>query len=217
MASWRRSAVMLGAVAAFVGAVATPCFGKSGNAVIVETAPLRGMMGHPALRAELLSARAFAVGAAFESADAPSERQDFKDQTRTLNLDGLWYPVGAPSANARSWQGAPFLGAGLGWEEADIGRERPRDAVTWARTASDESHDRWVNHDSYLTATQTVGYRVASTRLVTASLRLMRDEVLMANSRVERDSVYSRDPDLSGEGRKAVMTRIVLHAGLLFE
>lgn len=190
---------------------------KEGSAFILETAPLRGMMGHPAVRAELVAARALAVAAAFESSDAPSEREDFKDRTRAFGLDGIWYPAGTRAPQSRTWEGAPFLGLGLGWEESEIGRQRRRDAVTWARTAPGETHDLWVNHDTYLTATQSLGYRVASSRLMTGSLRLVRDQVLSSSSRVERDSVFSRDPDLSGVGRKPVTARLVLHVGLLFE
>lgn len=191
--------------------VLTPLgWGAESRPLVLEVAPLRGVMGHPSLRGEVGLYPRATLGARVESSDGRSERDGFKDRRRSFGIDGAWYPWGVKVSG-------PFLGAGLIWEEADIGRQRRRDGVTSQRSTADQSHDLWVNHDAYLAAEQAVGYRIVSGEIMTMSLRLSRDETLHQRSRVERDTIYSLEPDLDSRGRAAVVMRIGLFAGILLK
>jgi hypothetical protein len=182
--------------------------------VILEAAPLRSVMGHPAVRLEVLPVPFAGVALGYETSDAPSERADYRDTRSATTLEGLWYPQIARAAARGS---GPFVAAGLSYEQAAVGRERQSDSVTWVRTTSNDGRDLWVNHDTYLATTQAVGYRFVANGLVTAALRLERNETMQQSSRVERDQVVSRDPDLTSDGRAPVTTRLVLHAGVLLK
>lgn len=174
---------------------------------VVEAAPLKGALGQLALRGEVGVARMLALGATVDQTSARSERHGYVDTARSLGGELVWYPLDA----ARPM----FLGAGLGLEWADVGREEVRDAQTWMRTQGDQRHDRWANEDTYVSWTQTVGYRLFGGRWLTGSLRFVRDELLTSSSHVRKDDVFSEDIDLSTRGREPVRHRLGLHCGIV--
>jgi hypothetical protein len=174
---------------------------------VVEAAPLKGALGQLSLRGEAGIARTLALGVGVDQTSAKSERHGYVDTARSFGGELVWYPLDA----ARPL----FLGAGLGLEWADVGREEVRDAQTWMRTQGDQMHDRWANEDTYLSWTQTVGYRLFGGRWLTGSLRFVRDELLTSSAHVRKDDVFSQEIDLSTRGREPVRHRLGLHCGIV--
>ncbi len=175
---------------------------------ILEVAPLQGFVGQPALRFEHLFWPRVGLSAAYESWTTPSERDDFTDRHGAFDLTALYYPMGLSSYPV-------FLGAGLRAEQATIGRQRARDIVTWARTDADEVDDHWVNHDVYVSVTQTIGYRLLAARLATVSFRMVRDDLISTSSSNDTSGVVDGSPAaLATRGRDPVTLRFMLHAGL---
>ncbi len=173
---------------------------------LLEAAPLRGLLGQLALRGEVTFLGKLALGGGYEQFATASERDGYHDAHAAQSAELLFYPLG--------FQEFPvFLGAGLRRETADIGRQRLRDTNSWARTNTDELYDRWTNRDTYLSTTQSLGYRLLRLGLATASLRLQRDELMSTDARVARDDVKSYDPNLASRGRKTVVSSLLLHAG----
>jgi hypothetical protein len=195
----------LALMAASAAAYAVPA--AQAPRAVVEAAPLKGALGQLSLRGELGIARMLALGVVVDQTAATSERHGYVDTARSLGGELLWYPLDAASPL--------FLGAGLGLEWVDVGREEVRDAQTWMRTQGDQLHDRWANEDIYLSSTQTVGYRIFGGRWLTGSLRFVRDELLTASSHVRKDDVFSQEVDLSTRGREPVRHRLGLHCGIV--
>lgn len=188
--------------------LSTAALGVEKKTWIVEAAPLRGVMGHPAVRAELAPRSAFSGAIAYEASQTASQRDDFKDTRWSATIEGFWYPWSLKESGL-------FVGSGISWGEATIGRQG-RDAVSaWARNAPGGDQDLWVNHDTYLSFGQSVGYRVVAEHMVTASLRVVRDEMIQQRSRAERDDVSSNRANLKSQGREPVTMRMMLYAGLL--
>lgn len=181
---------------------------------LLEVAPLRSVAGAPAVRCESAVGRQVGVGLAWERASLHGDREDFLDRREAIGIEGLWYPV-LGRLNQKGW--APFASAGLVREEAWHGRERPRDAMTWARTTESERFDRWVDHNTYIE--ETVGFGTRVTRgLMTASFKLDRSEVLTRQRHVEMADVKSATGDPKsdgGRGRPAVLSRVSLYIGIL--
>jgi hypothetical protein len=204
---------------------ATPTLGAGGDAaqwIALETAPLRGVTGAPAIRAELLPLPGFGLGLGWGTTDQKSAVEGQRDHRETLDLEALWYPQLATlfgsSGRARRADAPglmPFLGVGIRREEAWYAREHERSAITWARTDSGR-YDSWVDHDESLAVSQTVGVRLLGSHMLTASLRYVRDEV--TSRKRERQSADIRDADAvsADEGGRARVTgQVVLHAGIL--
>lgn len=179
------------------------------NAAIVELAPLRGLIGQPAARGEGILTKNAAIGGGYESWSGESERDDFTDRYTSFHMEGLYYPLGLQTYPV-------FVGLGLKFEKAEIGRQEKRRTTTWARTTASERYDRWVNHDDYYSLVESLGYRLITGSVFTGSIRLVRDELLHQTSRDEADGILSNDPDLATNGRPKVRQQIVFHAGLLF-
>ncbi len=180
------------------------------NTTILEVAPLRGLIGQPAVRGEVMMQGKWAFAANYESWDGNSQRDDFTDHHVAFAAEGMMYPLGLAAYPA-------FVGCGLKVEQADLGRQQERSSITWARTNADERFDRWVNHDTYYSLVESVGYRLITGTMFTASLRLVRDQLLQSSGSVERDGILSSDPDVSTSGRPAVRNQLLLHAGVLLE
>lgn len=174
---------------------------------MLEIAPLRGMLGQLAVRAEAPFLGKFAVAGAYDQFATASERANFHDTHTATAAETLFYPLGFNDYPV-------FFAAGVRRENATTGRQRLRDTNSWARTNADELYDRWTNHDTFLSSTQSLGYRLNRLGFATASLRYVRDEVISASSSVGRDDVRGFDPDLSSRGRKRVMSSLLLHAGV---
>jgi hypothetical protein len=174
---------------------------------LAEMSPLRTVMGAPEMRLETVS-NAFGAALKWNQERRPSARADYTDQSQIIRIEALWYPFGVADLPF-------FLGAGLQHEAASIGRQETRSHTTWARTSSDEAYDRWVNQDSYLSLTQSVGYRYISKALFTASISAYRDELVTVQSRNEDASeIYSSNPDLDTKGRSRLLTGVTLSVGM---
>ncbi len=174
---------------------------------LAELSPLRTVMGAPEMRLETVGSH---IGAALKwnQERRPSTRSDYTDQSQILRLEGLWYPFGVADLPF-------FLGMGLQHETASIGRQEERSHITWARTSSDEAFDRWVNQDTYLSFTQSIGYRYLSKALFTASISAYRDELVAVQSRNEDTSeIYSTKPDLDTKGRTQLLSGVTLSVGM---
>jgi hypothetical protein len=169
---------------------------------IVETAPLRTLLGQPSVRAEAPFLGKAAVAAGYDQLGTAGERRS------GLGAEALFYPLGFASYPV-------FIGAGMRQEDVSVSRSRPRDTNSWARTNGDELYDRWTSHDHYVSTTQSVGYRLLRFNFATASFRLQRDEVLTRERRIQRDDIKSFDPDLSAPPtRKTVELSLLFHAGV---
>ncbi len=174
---------------------------------LAELSPLRTVMGAPEMRLETVGS-IFGAALKWNQERRPSTRSDFTDQSQILRLEGIWYPFGVADLPF-------FLGMGLQHETASIGRQEERSHITWARTSSDEAFDRWVNQDTYLSFTQTVGYRYISKALFTASISAYRDELVAVQSRNEDTSeIYSTKPDLDTKSRTQLLTGVTLSVGM---
>lgn len=178
--------------------------------VVAELSPLRSVMGAPEFRLETVRSN---IGAALNWSQErrPSERADYTDQSQNLRIEAIWYPLGVATVPV-------FIGAGLQHETSLIGRQQERSHITWARTSAAEANDKWVNHDSYVSATQTIGYRYLSKSLLTASIGAFRDELISTQSRNEDTyDIYSSDPDLKTNGRNQLRTGVTLQIGMYFQ
>lgn len=174
--------------------------------MLVEAAPLRGLIGQLGVRAEVMPWPKVALGLSHARVESASERADFTDTAQTFVVEGLFYPLGQ-----KDWP--VFVGGGIAHETAELGREAGRPTLTWARTRSDELHDQWTNVDTYWSLQQTIGYRVLTSYLFTAALRYTRDEVMTTSSRNVADNVVA-DQKLDTRGRAPIRQSISLHAGL---
>ncbi len=182
---------------------------RSGQpSAVLELAPLRGLVGQPSARGEAMMTPRLVLGGGYEAWSGESERQDFTDRHTAMHMEGLFYPLGMASYPV-------FVSVGLKFEQAELGRQRTRRTTTWARTTADERYDRWVNHDSYYSVMESVGYRLITNSVFTGSIRFMRDELLHASSSADADGVFSSDPDTSTKGRPKVRNQIGLFAGLM--
>lgn len=175
---------------------------------IVELAPLRGLIGQPSARGEAMIAPRVAIGGGYEAWSGESQRQDFTDHHTAIGMEGIFYPLGMGSHPV-------FVAAGMRLEQAELGRQETRRTTTWARTNADERYDRWINHDSYYSLTESVGYRLVTDSVFTGMVRLQRDELLHQSSSADPDGVISSDPDMSTKGRPKVRHQIAFFAGLL--
>ncbi len=174
---------------------------------LAELSPLRTVMGAPEMRLETVGSN-FGAALKWNQERRPSYRADYTDQSQILRVEGLWYPFGVTAVPF-------FLGMGLQQEIASIGRQEQRAHITWARTNSDEAFDRWVNQDTYLSLTQSLGYRYISKALFTASISAYRDELVAVQSRNEDTSeIYSTNPDLDTRGRTQLVTGVTLSVGM---
>lgn len=178
------------------------------TAAVIELAPLRGMIGQPSARGEALLTPRVAIGGGYEAWSSESERTDFTDRHTAMQMEGLFYPLALGSYPV-------FVGAGLRFEQAELGRQATRRTTTWARTSSDERYDRWVNHDSYYSVTESIGYRLVTNSVFTGSVRFQRDELLHQTSTSDPDGVISSDPDMTTSGRPKVRHQITFFAGLM--
>lgn len=186
--------------------------GKSASrgVVVAELSPLRSVMGAPEFRLETIRGN---IGAALNWSQErkPSERNDYTDQSQNLRIEAIWYPLGLANVPF-------FIGAGLQHEDTTVGRQQERSHITWARTSAAEANDKWVNHDSHVSATQTIGYRYLAKSLLTASIGAYRDELIATQSRNEDTSdIYSTDPDLKTRGRNQLRTGVTLQVGMFFQ
>jgi hypothetical protein len=125
-----------------------------------------------------------------------------------MHMEAAYYPLGFS-------QYPVFVGGGLRYEQAEIGRQETRRTTTWARTSQSERYDRWVNHDSYVSLVESVGYRLVTDTVFTGSIRLVRDELLNTRTSNDADQVISNDPDLGTKGRPKVRQQIIFFAGLM--
>ena len=175
---------------------------------ILEVAPLRGVFGQVAGRAELPLTPEAAVGAGYETTETPSERDGSRDRSISFNAEGIWYLT-------RMGAFAPFLAGGIREEEGVAYRETRRDDRTGSRTYATEMHDRWTDHGTYWSTTQTMGCRWLDGPWLTASLRWTREEVAVEYHHSKVEEINSDDPDLSSAGRPVVRQHISLHAGIL--
>ena len=125
-----------------------------------------------------------AFGLGYDASTAASERADFTDRSQAVSAEVIYYPLGLGRYPV-------FGAAGVRLEQAELGRQRLRDTTTWSRTNANEVNDTWVNDDTYYSWTQTIGYRAFASRWVTASLRVMRDELLMTQSSASAKDVVT--------------------------
>lgn len=182
----------------------------SQTTVVAELSPLRSVMGAPEFRLETVRGN-IGAGLNWSQERRPSERIDYTDQSQSLRIEAIWYPVGLANVPV-------FVGAGLQHEDTLVGRQQERSHITWARTSAAEANDKWVNHDSHVSATQTIGYRYLAKSLLTASIGAFRDELLTTQSRNEETTdIYSTDPDLNTRGRNQLRTGVTLQIGMYFQ
>jgi hypothetical protein len=222
--SFRRS-VLLPALAALVWLPAAPLAaaamslsarpgGDAGPLVLIETAPLRSMMGEWGGRLEVRVSPVLAVAASYDPLTRPSEAAGERDFSRKIGGELLWYPLGFSNFPV-------FLGGGVRHEEATIHRERRSDAISGVPMTASTTYDRWTNEDRYLSLTQAVGYRIFSGAFgptaLTASLRFTMDELLHKDSTATDETIHSLRGDLDSDGRAARTTQILLHAGISFQ
>jgi hypothetical protein len=181
--------------------------GKGQQTFLAEISPLRTVLGAPEFRLETAGER-FGGALTWSQERMVSERSDFTDRSQIVRIEGLWYPFGLSAA--------PFyLSAGMQHEDAKIGRQQERSHITWARTEPGETNDEWVNHDSYLSLTQAVGYRYFAKSLLTGSIAAFRDELVSSQSRNEdTEAIYSTSPDLSSRGRRNLRTGVMMQVGI---
>jgi len=209
MAFYSVPTFLIGFLAAFISAETAMARSKAKPTYVAEISPLRTAMGAPEMRLETVD-NTFGVALKWNQERRPSSRADYTDQSQILRVEGVWYPLGVTELPV-------FLGMGLQHEHANIGRQQERSHMTWARTSSDEAYDRWVNQDTYLSMTQSVGYRYMSQTLLTASISAYRDELIIIQSRNEDTSeIYSSSPDLDTKSRAKLITGVTLSIGLYF-
>lgn len=182
--------------------------GQTQTGAILELAPLRGIIGQPAVRGEALITPRAGIGGGYEAWSSASDRDDFTDHHTAIHMEGLFYPLGLA-------QYPVFVSAGLQFEQAEIGRQEIRRTTTWARTSASERYDRWVNRDTYYSLTESVGYRLVTDSVFTGSIRYTRDELFGSSSSNDADGILSSDPDMTTKGRPKVRQQIVLFGGLL--
>lgn len=181
--------------------------GKEQSFALFEVSPLRSALGSPEVRIEGSKGH-YGVGFVWNQQYRSSERGDFKDRSQAFRIEGIWYPLGMSSIPV-------FASAGLQHEDALIGRQNERTLTVWARTSPDETYDRWINKDSYLSLTQSIGYRYVSDDLVTAALSVQRDELISQQSRnQDADNIYNQSIDLSSKGRRRLRTSVMMQVGL---
>ena len=110
-----------------------------------------------------------------------------------------------------------FLTLGFGLEQETVGRQKERDTLTWVRTTSDESYDRWINKGHYLNFTHGFGYRWFPFDPMTVSLRLNMDHVVASTQTSEDEELFSPEVDTSMESRDSSRTEFLMYVGLALQ
>jgi hypothetical protein len=173
----------------------------------IEIAPLKGALGQFAITGEKITKDTMGFGIRVDLIKLEGESQKTLDSNLRVGVDWLWYPI---------TRHLFFFTLGGLYDQAVIGRNRERDSVTWIRTQESERYDTWENHDKFVSATQTIGYRLNIKPLFTCSLRMVWDELIYQSSSNHPIDVYSRNVDMSSRGRLPIKRYILLYAGIGF-
>jgi hypothetical protein len=181
--------------------------GQSESSAYLEVAPLKGAYGQISARGEIPVWRAMSLGMEGESISHSGDREDFSDSENIFGLEAVFYP----------WQnsyGKLFVGAGLRFTETETGRKRQRDTQTWVRVRSDEMTETWVDHGNYLSSIQTIGYRTDFTQWLTASIRLVSEQIMQKSVKSKADKVYEGSDPLDQRTRSATPLQVSMLFGI---
>lgn len=177
---------------------------------VLEASPLKGAMGQVSARAESMLSQTTGLGIGVTDVREPGERSDMEDRRTSIHAEAVWYP-----GWLRDFRGV-FVGAGLLYERATIGRQRERSYISRTSATSRYGNDKWANLNHYYSISQSVGYRYNLTKYFTVSFRLIVDEILFQESSSIKEEIYSSNVDTSAEDREPVGNQLSLQAGLQF-
>lgn len=176
----------------FLG-VTSPIFGG----VILETAPLRNVLGFTSIRGEYELGRNSAVACTFDYAQKPGDRDAYLNSSIVFGGEYVFYPQppGLPGA---------FLLGGGQIASNRIGHQRERPYVSEVDYTADQRFDAWATEQLQVAMVGAVGYRLNLRRFFTVNLMYRVDySALSLTEVVDKDiKSYGFEP----EGRKGPPT-----------
>ncbi len=180
----------------------------SKKSTVVETAPLKNMLGFFSMRAErgLGSGDAWALTG--EHFTKPGDREHYLDRLTEVGGEYVFYP------EVPNIQGV-FVGSGGSVSSAVVGYQKERDYVSDVRYSSSERFDAWSSEERRLSARAFLGYRLKLQKFFTVSMRYGVDKVLIRSVRMVDEDIKSYGVEPQIEPRQSLEQSITLYAGLI--